>query len=126
MAARDVFGKLLGVLRSYELVILRRANIDESSDRPLGGQDRGIDIGGWVEGGIVDRIAVNLSDIKILLYLGDTVRLDAVSDAPCFVWRRVMVIRQLFPVRPFDQGNNTAWGFRCTTVILTGKATDCQ
>lgn len=74
MTAGNVLGKLLGILRADELVILRSADVDE-------GVDRGRAVGG-VKGGVVDRVTIDLADVKIFLDLGDLFGNDSVSDTP--------------------------------------------
>jgi hypothetical protein len=74
LAAGNVLGKLLGILRADELVVLRSADVDE-------GVNRWRAVGG-VEGGVVDRVTIDLADVKIFLDLGDLFGNDSVGDTP--------------------------------------------
>lgn len=74
LAAGNVLGELLRILRADELVILRSADVDE-------GVDRGRAIG-RVKWGVVDRVAIDLADVKIFLDLGDLFGNDPVGDTP--------------------------------------------
>jgi len=69
-AAQDVLGQTLRLLRAGELVVVGRADVDEAAD---GGRAVG-----RVEGRRVDRVAVDLADVKVLLHLGHLFRDDAV------------------------------------------------
>lgn len=70
----NVLSKLLGILGADELVVLRSADVDESVDR-------GRAVSG-VKGGVVDRITIDLTDVKIFLDLGDLFRNDPIGDTP--------------------------------------------
>ena len=69
-AAQDVVGQLLRLLRAGELIVVGCADVDEAAD---GG--RAVS---RVEGRRVDRVAVDLADVKVLLHLGHLFRDDAV------------------------------------------------
>lgn len=113
-AAQYVLGKLLGILRTDKLLVIRRANVDERSD---GGRAVG-----RMEWRIVDGIAVDLSNIKILLDFCDVVGFDSVGHAPYLIGSRIVVIGELFPVRPFNESNYSAGSFWSSSMILTGAA----
>lgn len=74
-----------------------------------------------MEGRVMDGIAVDLTDVEVLFYLVHPVRLDPVGDAPDSFGCRVMMIRQLFPVGPLDQGYDTAGSLGCSTMVLAGE-----
>lgn len=84
LAAGNVLRKLLGILRADELVVLRSADVDE-------GVDRGRAVSG-VKGGVVDRVAIDLADVKIFLDLGDLFRNDPVGDTPDTLRRRCVAV----------------------------------
>ena len=56
----------------------------------------------------MDRVPVDLPDVKILLDLSYVLPADAVGDAPDPVGRRGMVVCQLFPEGSLDQRDNAA------------------
>lgn len=114
LAAGNVLGELLGILRADELVVLRSADVDE-------GVDRGRAVGG-VKGGVVDGVAVDLADIKIFLDLGDLFGDNSVGDTPDALWRRcvTVLLLQLLPVRPLNKSDNTTRSLGGASVILTG------
>jgi hypothetical protein len=62
-AARYVLGQRLRVLGADELVVVRGTDVDEGAD---GRAARG---GRRVEGRVVDRVAVDLADVEVLLDL---------------------------------------------------------
>lgn len=112
----DVLGQLLGILGSDELVVVRRADVDEGAD--------GFGAVGRVEGGIVNAVAVDLPDVEVVLDFGDLVSLDAVGDAPYTIRGRVVMVSQLFPVGTLDQCRDATRGFRCTPVVLASDGQD--
>ena len=85
-AARYVLGQRLRVLGADKLVVVRGADVDEGADgRAARGRGR-------VKRRVVDRVAVDLADVEVVLDLGDTRGQDAVGDAPDARGRRVVVI----------------------------------
>lgn len=101
-------------MRADKLLIIRSANVDK---RPDG---RGA-IGG-IEWRIVDGIAVDFSNIKILLDFCDVVGFDSVGYTPYLVGSRIVVIGELFPVRPFDESNYSSGSFWSPSMVLTNVA----
>jgi len=130
LAVVDVLCQCLGVLRADELIIVGCANVDQCLDGALGRRHNGgIDRietgrGDGVEGRVVDGIAVYLADIEVLLHFFDSVRVDPIGHAPDSLRRGIMVICQLFPVGPFDQGYDTAGGLGCSTVVFTERGVE--
>ena len=58
----------------------------------------------------MDRVAVDLADVEVVLDLGDAVRDDAVGDAPDRVWGGAVVrVGQGLPVGARDKGDDAAW-----------------
>ena len=111
-ASKDVFGQLLGVLGADELLVIRRADVNQGPDRPAAI--------GRVERGVVDGVAIDLADVEILLNLGDAFRNDSIGNAPDLVRRGVVMVSKAFPVRSLDKGDDPAgclWG---PSMILTG------
>lgn len=118
-AAEDVLGELLRVLGTDELLVVGGPDVDQRLDgaaqegpRVVGGA------GCWVEGRIVYRVPVDLSDVEVLLDLGDAVGLDAVGYAPDLVGRRVVVVGQLLPVFSRDESDDAAWVLGGATVVF--------
>lgn len=83
-AARDMLRQRLWVLGADELVVVGGADVDERADRRTGR--------GRVEGRVVDRVAVDLADVEVVLDFGDVGGEDAVSDAPDAVRGRGVVV----------------------------------
>lgn len=69
---------------------------------------------------VVDGVAVDLADVEVLFYLVHLVGYDPVRDTPDLFGCGVMVIRQLFPIGPLDQGYDAAGGLRRSAVVLAG------
>lgn len=113
-AAQDVLRKFLGILRPDELLVIRRANVDE---RPDG--RRAI---GRMEWRIMDGVAVDFSNIKILFDFCDVVGFDSVGHAPYLIGSRIVVIGELFPVRPFNESNYSPGGFWGSSMVLAMAA----
>jgi hypothetical protein len=84
LTVEDVLRELLRILRADELLVVRSADIDQSTDR------RGAI--GWVERGIVYSVTVDLADIEVFLDLGNFVRDDTVGNAPDSLWSRVVMV----------------------------------
>lgn len=110
-AAEDVLCKLLGVLGANKLLVVRGADVDESFNRrrAISGLKRGI----------VYRVAIDLSDVQVLLHFGDLFGHDPVGHTPYLVGGLIMMVHQLFPVRPLNQGDDPARSFRGASMILT-------
>jgi len=106
----DVLGQGLDVLRAGELVVVRGADVDEGAD--------GRRAVGRVEGRVVDRVAVDLADVEVVLRLVDPVGRDAVGRAPDLVRGGVVVIPQRLPVGPLDEGDDAARGLGRAAVVL--------
>jgi hypothetical protein len=123
LAAVDVLGELLRVLRPDELLVVGRADVDERLDGPavLGRQEGRVDVGGRVEGRVVDGVPVDLADVEVLFDFGDTVGRDAVGYAPDPLRGRVVVVGQLLPVGARDQGDDAPWGFGGAAMVLAGR-----
>lgn len=111
-AGEDVSGKLVGVLGADELVVVRGADVDEGRD--------GRRAVGRVKGRVVDGIAVDLADIKVVLDLSDTIGRDAVGDAPDLIRGVVVVVREGVPVGSLDEGDDTTGCLGGTSMILAG------
>jgi hypothetical protein len=106
-----VLSEFLGVLGPYELLVLRSADVDEGTD--------GRGAVGWLEGLVVDGVPVDLTNVQVLLDLGDLFGDDAVCNAPDLVRRRVVMVRQLLPEGALDERDDTARSFWSPSVILT-------
>lgn len=113
-APRDVLRKLLGVLRADKLLVIRRANVDKRPD--------GRGAVGRIEWCVVDGIAVDLSNIKIVFDFCDVVGFDSVGHAPYLVGSRIVVISELFPVRPFNESNYSSGSFWSSSMVLANAA----
>lgn len=113
-AAQDVLGKLLGILRADKLLVIRRTNVDERPD--------GRGAVGRMKWRIVDGVAVDLSNIKILLDFCDAIGFDPVGHAPYLVGSRIVVIGELFPVRPFNESNYSPGSFWSSSMVLAKAA----
>lgn len=109
-----MLGKLLRVLGADKLLVIGRADVDECPDG-RGAISR-------VERRVVDGVAVDLADIEILLDLGDMVRVNPISYAPYLIRGGVMVIRELFPVGAFNEGDDSPGGFWRSPMVLAGAA----
>lgn len=83
-ALADVGGEGLRVLWANKLVIVWGANVHKCADW-LGAIS-------WVERGVMDRVAVDLANVKVVLDLGNLVCLDAVGDTPDAFGCRVVVV----------------------------------
>lgn len=129
-AVVDVLCQCLGVLGADKLLVVGCANVDQCLDGALGRRHNGgidrIETGrrNWVEGRVVDGISVDLADIEVLLHFVDSVRGDPIGHAPDSLRRRIMMIGQLFPVGPLDQGYDTARSLGCSTVVFTGRGVE--
>jgi hypothetical protein len=110
VASRYEFGKGLGFLGTSKLVIAGSSNVDQGSDGS-GAVSR-------VKRFVVYRVAVDLTDIKIILYLSNMLLLDPIGRAPDPIWGAAMVVGELFPIAFFDQGYNTTGSLRGSTVVL--------
>lgn len=110
LAAKDVLGQLLWVLGPDKLLVAWGSDVDQCSDR------RGAI--GRLERRVMDGVAVDFSDVKVLLDLCDLFRYDAVGNSPDLVWSGVMMINQLLPVGPLDQCHHAARGFGGSTMVL--------
>ncbi len=108
-----MLGQRLGVLRPDELGIVGGADIDEGAD------GRGA-VGG-LKGRVVDGVAVDFTNVEIVLDLGDLVGLYAVGDAPDLFGRRVVVVRQILPVRALQEGDDAAGRLGRATVVFAAK-----
>lgn len=84
LTAEDVLRELLGILRTDELLIVRSADINQSTDR------RGAI--GRMERGVVYSIAIDLANIEVFFDLGNFVRDDTVGNAPDSLWSRVVMV----------------------------------
>lgn len=84
LTAEDVLRELLGILRTDELLIVRSADINQSTDR------RGAI--GRMERGVVYSVAVDLAYIEVFFHLGHFVRDDTVGNAPDSLWSRVVMV----------------------------------
>lgn len=109
-AGDNVLGELVGVLGADKLLIVRGADVDEGRD--------GRGVVGWVEGGVVDGVAVDLADVEIVLDLGDAVRDDAIGNTPDLLGGRVVVVDQGVPVRRLDESDDAARSFWSASVVL--------
>jgi hypothetical protein len=113
-ALQDVLCKLLRVLRTDKLLVIRRANVDKCPDGR-----RAI---GRIKRRIVDGVAVDLSNVKVLLDFCDMVGVNSVSHTPYFIKSRIVMIRKLFPVRSFNESDYSSWSFWSSSMILAGVA----
>ena len=79
-----MLGELLGRLRSYELVVLGSANIHQGPyfRRSIA----------WMKGSVVYRVAVDLTNVEVLLDFGNFGGFDSVGSAPDLFLRLVVVI----------------------------------
>lgn len=84
LTEKDVLRELLGILGTDELLVVRSADINQSTDR------RGAI--GRIERGVVYSVAVDLADIEVFLDLSNFVRDDTVGNAPDSLWSRVMMV----------------------------------
>jgi hypothetical protein len=84
LTAEDVLRELLGILRTDELLVVRSADINQSTDR------RGAI--GRMEWGVVYSVAVDLANIEVFLDLSNFVRDDTVGNAPNSLWSRVVMV----------------------------------
>jgi hypothetical protein len=105
-----VLRKLLGVLRADKLLVIWRANVDKRAD--------GRRAVGRMEWRIVNGIAVDLSNIKVLLDFCDVVGFDSVGYTPYLIGSRIMVIGELLPVRPFNESDYSSRSFWSSSMIL--------
>lgn len=113
-APEDVLRQRLRVLRPDKLVIVGRANVDEGADG-RGAVRR-------LKGRVVDGVAVDFTNVEVLLDLGDLVGPYAVGDAPdSFGRRAVVVVRQVLPVGPLEESDDPAGRFGRAAVVLTKK-----
>lgn len=92
------------------MLIVGRPDVDEGLD--------GRRAVSRVEWRVMDRITVDLADIEVFLDLGDTIRLDAIGNAPDLVGSPVVLIGQALPVGLFNQGDDAARCVRGAAVIL--------
>lgn len=111
-ATQDVLGKFLRVLRPDKLFVIRRTDVDQRLD------GRGAISG--MKWRIMDGVAVDLSDVEILLDFCHMVGVDSVSYSPYFVGSRVMVVCELFPVGPFNESDNSPRSFWCSSMVFAG------
>lgn len=95
LAAVDMLGEGLGVLRADELRVVGRADIYQGPDdrRPVVRRH---------ERRVVDRVPVDLPYVQVLFHLGYPVRHDPVRHPPNALRRRGVRVRQRGPVRPVD------------------------
>lgn len=84
LTAEDVLRELLGILRTDELLIVRSADINQSTD--------GRGAIGRMERGVVYSVAVDLANIEVFFDLGNFVRDDTVGNAPDSLWSRVVMV----------------------------------
>lgn len=68
----------------------------------------------------MDGVAVDLSDVEILLDLCHMVGVDPVSYSPYFVGSIVMVVCELFPVGPFNESDHSPRSFWRSSMIFAG------
>lgn len=99
-ALGDVCGEGLRILGPGKLVVVRGADVDEGLDCDTVAVCVGLLIGrgcgsggrGRVEGCVMDGVAVDLTDVEVILDLGYAVRYDAVGYAPHPIRGVVMVV----------------------------------
>lgn len=96
------------------MLVIRRANVDERPDRR-----RAV---GRMERRIVDGVAVDLSNVKILLNFCDVVGVDSVGHTPYLIGSRVVVIGELFPMRPFNESNYSPGSFWSSSMVFAKAA----
>lgn len=84
MASKDVLGQLLRVLGANKLFVVRCAYVDEGAD--------GGGAVGRLKGRVMDRVAVDLAYVEVVLDLGYSFRLDAVGDTPYLLRCGLVVI----------------------------------
>lgn len=69
----------------------------------------------------MDGVAVDLSNVKIVLNLVHLVGLDAVSNTPDAIRSILMVISQGLPEGALQQRDDTSRLLWCSSVVLAGK-----
>lgn len=123
LGAVNVLSQSLDVLWSRELVVVGRANVDESANwllvLLLGYVVRRSSRACWMKGGVVDAVAVDFANVEVLLNLGDFFWNDAIGNAPDFaILGSRMGIGEGGPKGSLDKGDNAAWLFRRAAVVL--------
>lgn len=84
LTAEDVLGELLGLLGTDKLLIIWGSDVDQSANR--GGAI------GRMEWSVVNGVAVDLTNIEILLDFGYFLGNDTICNPPNSLWSRVVTI----------------------------------